>query len=303
LISPTIFSKELLQVKTQVALDSYFGLLATLCTLSQTTIETAVDQFLTEAFVSAQVMSESEFCTQVDVITRQFKTNTPTRFSRDLQLLRSITHENTFMSDYFLNWYWWMKTNETLGMVPRSAVTLNNGCSCGTRSDCTESGSIYPFFNKSRHFAIPGWNVGYSSVETLLRSTLECFYNQTCIDQLQYYAMTIGVGFRGSVNVTAINFTLSSRFQNTTPIQDIVDVLFVEQWQIDASYSAFFNQCAPIHCSYTYEKRNNFLYIVSRILGLYGGLTVSLGFIVPYIITLALKIRGRCFMNTVAPIA
>jgi hypothetical protein len=103
LISPTIFSKELLQVKTQVALDSYFGLLATLCTLSQTTIETAVDQFLTEAFVSAQVMSESEFCTQVDVITRQFKTNTPTRFSRDLQLLRSITHGNTFMSDYFLN--------------------------------------------------------------------------------------------------------------------------------------------------------------------------------------------------------
>lgn len=280
---------------------AYFELLSTLCTISNTTIQNSVEQFLTEAFVSAQIMPQFEFLAKMAAITQQFETATPARFAHSLRLLRDITHGESFISGYSLNWYWWVKLIRSGMIFPTSDVKLDNGCSCGTRSDCTESGGIYRSFSKNQSFAMPGWNVGCSSVETLLRSTLECLYNQTCIDLLIYYATTVYIAYPLAINVSAMESTLPSRFPINAMIENIVDALFVEQWQINVSYAAFYNQCAPIYCSYTLEKHKNFLSIASTLLSLYGGLTVSLRFIAPCLIKLALKIKDRCSTNTVTP--
>jgi hypothetical protein len=141
---------------------------------------------------------------------------------------------------------------------------------------------------------MPGWNVGCSTVETLLRSTFECLYNETCINLLVYYATTVAIAYPLAINVSAMNLALPSRFQSNAMIEDIVDALFVEQWHINVSYSAFYNQCAPTYCSYTFENHNSYLNIASTLLGLYGGLIVSLRFLVPYLIKLAFKIRSCC---------
>jgi hypothetical protein len=283
--------------------SAYFGLLSTLCIISQTTIQNSAEQFLTETFVNAEIMPEFEFLSKMSAITQLFETTTPARFSRSLRLLRDITHGNNFISSYFLNWHWWVKFNRSSMTFPTRPVTLDNDCSCGTRSDCTESGGIYLSFSNTQEFSIPGWNVGCSSVETLLHSTLECLYNQTCINLLMYYATTVDIVYPLAINISAMKSTLFSRFPMNTMIENIVDSLFVEQWKINVSYSTFYNQCAPTHCSYTIEKYNSFLNTMSRLVGLYGGLTVSLRFIVPYLITLAFKIRNRFCINTVTPLA
>jgi hypothetical protein len=282
---------------------AYFNLLSMLCTLSQTTVNNATDQFLKEVFISPQIISQAEFLLQMDVITHQFKTMTSARFSRTLQLLRDITHGNTFISSYLLNWSWWVRTNDPYGSLPTHPMILNNGCSCGTRSDCVESGGIYVSSSGIQNFTMPGFYVGCSVVETLLRSTLECLYNQTCIDLLHKYGTTVDLLPLIPVNVTAMNVTLPSIFQPNTTINDIVNALFVEQWLINVSYPAFYNQCAPIYCSYTFKTRSSFLFIVSQILGLYGGLTVSLQIIIPYIVRLAFKIKDRCCPNMITPVA
>ena len=282
---------------------AYFNLLTTLCMLSETTVNNSIDQFLKEMFISSQIMSESEFVSQMDIITQQFKTVTSARFSRTLQLLRDITHGNTFISSFSLNWYWWVNQYDAFGTLPTQPVTLNNGCSCGTRSDCIESGGIFYSTSNIQHFVMPGLYVGCSAVETLLRSTLECLFNQTCIDRLQYYAATVDQLSFKPINVTAMNFTIKSRFHRNTTLNDIINVLLVEQWNISFSYSAFYNQCAPVYCSYTFEKRSNFLFIISKVLGLYGGLTISLQFIIPYIVRLFFKIKNLSRSNIVTPIA
>jgi hypothetical protein len=283
---------------------AYFDFLSELCKISKMTVNNAVEQFLEEIFVSAIVVPQSEFYLYTNVTTNQFKTNTPARFSRDLQLLRDLAHGNTFMSSYFLNWYWWLNRDIDDVTVPAGTVTLKNGCSCGTRKDCITNASIYDSDSKIQYFEIPGWNVGCSVVETLLRSTFECFYNQTCIDLLYYYIVTVPPASYLKINVTAMNSTISSRFQTNTIINDIVDDLFIEEWQTTVNYSAFYQQCAPTYCSYSITKRSNFLYIVSQVLGLYGGLTACLQIIIPYFIDLALDIRnGCCRRNTVVPLA
>lgn len=279
---------------------AYFDLLSDLCQISKIVVNRSIDQFLDDVFVSATMMSESELNMHMNVIINQFKTSTPTRFSRDFELLRDLTHGNTFISGYFLNWYWWLNNDIDDVTVPTDVITLENGCSCGTRRDCLTNAGIYDSNSRIQYFEIPGWNVGCSVVETLLRSTLECFYNQTCIDMLNYYIGTIRPKSYNRVNVTAMNYTTSSRFQINTLVHDIVDELFIEEWQISVSYAAFYEQCNLNHCLYSKSKRNGFIYVISSILGLSGGLAATLRFIIPYSIDLVLKIRNLCCRYEVA---
>ncbi|CAF1476588.1 unnamed protein product [Adineta steineri] len=85
------------------------------------------------------------------------------------------------------------------------------------------------------------------------------------------------------MNISAINSSIANRFKRNTFIQFIADKLFIEEWKINISYSLFYNQCAPVYCSYITQKDDYVIYIISKILGLYGGLTVSLRFVIPII--------------------
>lgn len=279
---------------------AYFSFLSTLCIISQTTVTNSIDQFLQDTFVSTQLISKPEFHLQIDNIIYQFQTVTSAKFSRSLKLIRDIINGNAFVSSYFLNWYWWRNINSTLITIPTRPVIMNDGCSCGTRSDCVESGGIYYDSTNREMFAIPGWNIGCSVVETLLRSTFDFLYNQTSINLLLYYATTVITRYPYRINISAINSTNESRFKKNTIIEDISNELFVEKWNIDISYSAFYNQCSPIYCSYEIEKEN-FIYIISKILGLYGGLTIALRFIVQVVTAIIFKIQDQCRRNTVIP--
>ncbi|CAF1360181.1 unnamed protein product [Adineta steineri] len=262
---------------------AYFKLLSVLCSISQTTIQNAVNQFAEETFVSAQAVSQIIFFVQTDVIIRQFQTSTTSEFSRALQLIRDMTHGNTFISSYGLNWQWWVLDKSGNSTLPTRAISPTNNCSCGTRSDCVQPGGIYMVgYNfglyggistpNTQMFAMSGFNVGCSSVETLLRSTFECLYNQTCIDLLQIFATTINPVIPNATDyITAMNSSFVSRFQPNTTIVDIVNELFIEQWQINVSYTKFYEQCAPMYCSYTFEANPTFIYIVTRTIGSYIG--------------------------------
>lgn len=285
---------------------SYFLFLSLLCTLSQRTVNSAIDEFLNSAFVNAQMISESEFQLQTAVIFNQFKTSTAQKYSRILTLVYEITESSAFVSSYSMNWFWWLKYNSSIATIPTKSVEIQDGCYCGTRSNCTTSGGFYNPYSNIVNFTIPGFNVGCSPVKTLLQSTLECFYNQTCTDLVLYYATIdlIGEGdIHSFVNVSAMDSTRASRFKTDILIQELVDELFVEEWQTNISYSSFYNKCAIAYCSYEVERPHNFIYIVSKIIGLYGGLSVALRFIVPHINKIAFVIRNRCRRNTVSSFA
>jgi hypothetical protein len=60
----------------------------------------------------------------------------------------------------------------------------------------------------------------------------------------------------------------------------LIDELFIETWQNTSNYSNYFSICAPLTCRYTYIERNSVLYMLTTFLGLYGGLTVGLKFLI-----------------------
>ncbi|CAF4856359.1 unnamed protein product, partial [Rotaria sp. Silwood2] len=122
--------------------------------------------------------------------------------------------------------------------------------------------------------------LGCLPIESLFRSTLECFYNQTCVDILVSYLNNT------SINKTIFNAldstTYSGFFPNMT-INELVNNLFVEteSWKANISYTSFYSQCEPTFCTYTIIKRNNALFICTNILGLYGGLMKTFRHIIP----------------------
>ncbi|CAF4412258.1 unnamed protein product, partial [Rotaria sp. Silwood2] len=87
---------------------AYFQLLSTLCKLAQAAIQKSIDEFQIKTFLSAQAISEIQFLSRMTDITSQFESNTASRFSHAIQLVRDFVHGNTFVSSYAFNWYFWL---------------------------------------------------------------------------------------------------------------------------------------------------------------------------------------------------
>ncbi|CAF2998729.1 unnamed protein product [Rotaria sp. Silwood2] len=213
------------------------------------------------------------------------------RLTRILELIQSITHGNTLISSYLLNWYWPLNNNSNQTLVRAHAVTLNNSCSCGTLINCVQPGAIYSSAMNSSHWMMHGLKLGCSIVDTIRHSTLQCLYNQTCIDLLQFFVQRIPERLENVTNITALDSMLDTRYPLDTNISKISYQSFFEGGVLEISYAKFYKQCAPNYCSYTFEKHNNYLVIISRILALWGGLTLSFGFLVPCIVRLWFKIN------------
>lgn len=98
-------------------------------------------------------------------------------------------------------------------------------------------------------------------------------YNSTCLETIHPYLVI-------DTNTSVLILSEHGQFTQNSKIIDIIGQLFVHEWKMNFSYDAFFNTCAPIKCTYTYTKRANFIYIISILLGFYGGLTVALRFVV-----------------------
>jgi hypothetical protein len=131
-------------------------------------------------------------------------------------------------------------------------------------------------------------------VDACLLSSLECFFNQSCVNGIfPYQKMIDGVIW----NFTALNSnnTLKpSRFNINSSIKSIVDKLMVEEWFIQEQdlYEKYFQQCAPVICTYLTNVYPDFLNVLNVFVGLLGGLCSGLHLIVLPVVKF---IRKRLF--------
>jgi hypothetical protein len=121
-------------------------------------------------------------------------------------------------------------------------------------------------------------------MDGLRQSTFECLFDDTCLNRL-----TTLINY--PTNLLPLNRSQLTRYSfNTTLIGTIIDQLFVELWSNSSNYTAYFSQCAPLTCDYSYVERNDIVYIITTILGLYGGLTNTVQLIVWH----GMKFLQRC---------
>jgi hypothetical protein len=274
---------------TPLATVSYghnrFQLIASLCRLSNDTITHSLAVFNNTRFVSGEVLSNDLFNKYINDIVDDYIATIINSFNLSLSFIRHTTIGNKIMNGFGSNTNILTTLNDT---VPSTyyATLHYPPCDC-LLEPCTTLKRIR--LPSKLDFTIPGHYEGCYTVDSVLKSDLQCLFDLNCTTlYLTIYNQT-------KFNISILDPS-TTRFSVSTSINSLVGDLFVENWTTNISHVHYFNQCKPSSCSYTIQTRDNLLTVLILTIGLLGGLQVVLEFIVPKMIQL---ICYRCFIQRV----
>lgn len=251
---------------------AYFQLLQMLCKVAQQSIDGAVVFIINRIIYSSQSIPRMQLLSNVNTAITEFQRSFMFAFSTPLQCGRDSIHGNQLLTAYSTNWVFSPRydTNMSYYSFATQPVSHGSNCSCATSSACTE-----PVFLNGQ--MIPGFVLGCIPFESLVRSTLVCLYNQTCVD-------LINTGDLPAIQL--LNASLSSQYSVNATVDELVKNMLVEEWSFNISYSNFFNECKPAVCTYLISEQNGILQIITITLGFYGGLRTILHVTTPYLIAI-----------------
>ena len=253
-----------------------FQALRAFCELTNRTILDELNGFYSGEYVSGFVTPSKLFRSQVQASVDQFKISAINSFLLSLFLIRHTTYTNALLSAVQINYSLHLLYGTRFIF---SKARLYGDCTCTSQSTCIYESTLRGYLNSQINFTVPGFYVGCYVTESLLQSTLECFYNQTCINILQSYYRS-----PAQINVTALNPSLSSQYFVNSTIQDLINNLMVEQWTLSEKYDSYYNACQPSQCIYSYTAKTDIIYIVTTLIGLIGGLMTALKLVVPRLV-------------------
>ena len=267
-----------------------FQALNMFCRTSIETISNSLLQFDSTQYVSASVTPSHILTLHSQALMNQFQDITKTNFLPTLHMMQYMTQVNGLYSAQQTNYN--LKMLFELNKIVVYPRRYGN-CRCDYSAKCVYQTRIHRYADELTAFQIPGLFIGCYVIDGILQSTLECFYNETCITQiLSYYDDT------PPMNVTPLNSSLPSQYFINSTIQDLVNNLMIEQWNISTTYENYYNQCQPIECTYTYERKNGVVYIITALLGLLGGLITILKLIIPTLVKFIRTMRRRRRIQT-----
>jgi hypothetical protein len=260
---------------------STFQALRTFCELINRTISDSLTQFYSNQYVSASVISQQLFESETKSFIDQFRLSMTNSFLLSLAMIRGTTQANVLFSR--------RQTNYKLFLIDDRYNIDINVFAYMQGSCASPSKVIQPHLHPRFLFDVPGFYTGCYVIESLLQSTLECFYSQQCIDKLQRY-----LNSSSSINVRALDESLPSVYSVNSTIQKLVDNLMIELWNVSTIYERYYTECQPTQCTYTLQRRNDVIYIFTILFEIAGGLTTALELIMPRLVKIIMYcIRKR----------
>ncbi len=258
-----------------------FQALRALCQLINSTIFNNFIEFYSRQYVSASVMPSKLFESETESLTNRFKSSMTNSFLFSLSMIRNMTQVNALWSVISTNYALMKGAN---GIV-YARTNIYDGCLCSSSSACIVS------FSTSL-FVVRGFYTGCYVLGALLQSTLECFYDQTCINRTQEYFAS-----SSAIYAIALNSSWPSSYSIQSTIKDLVGNLMIEQWNVSTMYERYYNECRPTQCTYRIETRNDVIYIFTALFGIVGGLNTALKLVVPLLVKFIMycirKLRTR----------
>jgi hypothetical protein len=276
--------------------EAFFGTIGSLCQLSVEAINDGLSNFGGSYFITAQIIPQELLLEQGQSVIDLFISTSENTFVSSLISIRDTTQANALLSGYSTSMEVEIQalnqTNTQIVTLPELYNMSSSTCSCYLDPTCTEPASLYNYSNTSLIYSIPGFFVGCYVVEATLQSNLASLYNQSWIDD---FRTKIQFDFYNPIYVrtTALNSSLNSQYNMTTPINIMVQKMMTEPWYTNVNYSAYYEQCNPIECKYTYMIKYDLVYIFTTIIGLIGGLITIFQLVIPR----AVKLIRQCWFN------
>ena len=261
---------------------SQFQALSALCRLSIANIEQNIAAFNQNTFISSQLLSQAALNQQINSTIDQFQQTAPRTFAAQLEIIRRVFASNKLISglqtNYIISYY------DNPDVLSAEYVTRNGSyCNCLLDISCGADAVFDSVFEASTRYItgqttlVPGITSGCLPMSSILTSTLECFYNQTCVDYLISH-------FSTSETFSAMILPNKTHYTSQATVQSIVENLMIEDWTTDISFSEYYDKCAPSSCSYSKEQRNDQLFVLTKLISLLSGVTLVLGLLIPLIV-------------------
>jgi hypothetical protein len=262
---------------------SHFQALRAMCETATQTAKNELSLFLNSTFVSASVIDVDVFQKQINATLSDFKSNSmSSNFLHSLQLSRGIYSSNGFISAFGTNWSPVILKQQDQGKIYMRAQEYNlSSCNCATSPTCVQNMTLER--SPLSLWSVPGMMSGCLPLDSMLESTLECMYDQACLD-------TISDTLNSSLRYIAL-IANRTRFHpiNTFKLESIVTELFIEEWFSYVSFESYFNACQPESCSYTRFRKFDIFYILDTLIVVYGGLSIVLELTIPIVLKFIYK--------------
>ncbi|CAF2215269.1 unnamed protein product, partial [Rotaria magnacalcarata] len=249
-----------------------FLLLSMFCQHAQQTVNISIKTLLQTQFLSSQVISQNQFETEVNVSINAWKSQTVDQFLETIKIFEAVSYGNQLMSEQFLYYIQYVDSSD---IKMRLEVQDYFNCSCYLSPSCLIAIGLYDvnlltWEIENTIVVVPNFFLGCSQIEGLKKSTLECFYNQSCMIELDEYLNThLGSPF----NFSKLNKNLSSPNEL---VESILNKLMIDSWTTNISFSSYYSTCSPSSCTYEYTGRNDLFFVITTILGIFGGLSLGL---------------------------
>jgi len=126
---------------------------------------------------------------------------------------------------------------------------------------------------------------GCLPVESIRKSTLECLYNDSCINIL---SLQPNISRPKSLKM------FSSKFLPNMTIGSMFDEsLFIESWKSTYNFEEYFRACAPRSLTFTYQGRFRLHVIFTICVSAFGGLIIIWDLITPAIVKILNLFKWR----------
>lgn len=283
---------------------NYFQILATFCSLTNNTIADVYRLFAANSFINYRALPKTVFTVKAAMLTTDFIRSVENEFVRIFALARNTSSANQFASRTFSNLLLSYSTTGQLVLLDQYFSYLRVGytqnlptlCSCLNEGAlCGQYSFVYNASNTLGRLYLTNIIRRCLPTESALSSTLECWYDHSCLASvLDAYAR---MGISGIVDIQVLA-DVPSRFSRNATLEMIMSKMLIENWTTTVSHEQFYGRCAPLSCIYTIDRRFDWFYVVITIIGLFSGLNTGLRFVLPSIVRIALfcmkRLRLQC---------
>lgn len=258
----------------------YFVVQQSLCQIAQRAVDRLILELLDQSIFNEKIVSEEQLVSYVRLAFEAVKDWSRDNFRSSMNVGRGGIQTNQLLSSLFSNWMFpsQLHYNRSNYRFRTSPVSHGTDCSCATSSACFQ-----PIYVDEQ--LLPGFVLACNPIESLLRSTLICLYNQSCLQTINFGNLS---------SLPTLDRLLPSQYLPNSTVEQLAMGAFIEDWSLNVSYSTFFSLCAPSECIYSVSARKSVLEGITIVLGLYGGLTLILQTLLPQIMAAPQRLAVLC---------
>ena len=283
----------------RTVISAHAQVLRAFCTNSETGISTVLINILSSSLITANAMPLPFVQSQVDIQKTTLQSAGKWQTAVLISFLRLVTSSSHLLTGLGTNSFLYIPSSSaqaaSIGINAYQLSSNSSPCYCLTTNGCAIPGAIYSnhqtatfgLYNREtlQNYSTPvkGIQAGCFALESALASSLECYYDATCLALL----------VPDSRAFPPLQSTFPTRYDRTTTIGSLMDELMVEDQLVNMSFASYYSVCAPKICAYSFNQRNSVLIILTTILALIGGLNTVLHLLIPLIVKQVMEIKKR----------